>query len=45
MPSISRVRKRETVPVFLKVAIARRSWSASDAENPAHTMATCITCS
>ena len=35
----------ETPPVCLKVAMARRSWSASPAVKPAQTMATCIACS
>ena len=38
-------RNLETPPVCLKVAMALRSWSASPAVKPAHTIATCMACS
>ena len=45
MPSISLALKWLTPPVNLKVAMDRRSWSASPGVKPAHWMATCIACS
>ena len=38
-------RNFETPPLNLKVAMARRSWSASEGVKPAHSMATRIACS
>ena len=45
MPLMSFSLKWLTPPLNLNVAIARRSWSASVAVNPAQTMATRIACS
>ena len=45
MPATSLSLKCETPPVNLKVAMARRSWSASPAVKPAHSIATRIACS
>ena len=45
MPAISFSLKIETPPVNLKVAMLRRSASASDGVKPAQTIATCIACS
>jgi hypothetical protein len=45
MPATSLSRQRATPPVSLKVAIDRRSWSASSAVKPAATMASRIACS
>ena len=45
MPSISFVRKCDTPPVNLKVAMARRSWSASPGVKPAQWIAIDIACS
>ncbi len=42
---ISRSLKCAMPPVTLKVAIERRSWSASPGVKPAQTIATCIACS
>src|ERR1700686_4184492 len=45
MPLTSLSLNFETPPVNLKVAIARRSWSASPGVKPAHSMATHMACS
>ena len=45
MPSIILVRKVPMVPVRLKVAMARRNWSASPGVKPPATMAIFIACS
>ena len=45
MPATSLSLNFETPPVNLKVAIARRSWSASPGVKPAHSIATRIACS
>ena len=45
MPATSLSRNCETPPVCLKVAMLRRSRSASPAVNPAHSIATRIACS
>jgi hypothetical protein len=45
MPPTSLSLKWLTPPVNLKVAMARRSWSASPGVNPAHSMATRMACS
>ena len=45
MPSISLSRKFWMVPARLKVAMARRSWSASLGVKPAATMAIFMACS
>jgi hypothetical protein len=45
MPPTSLSLKWLTPPVNLKVAMARRSWSASPGVNPAHSIATRMACS
>src|SRR5213082_3264427 len=45
MPAMNRSRNRWISPLRLKVAIARRSRSASSGGKPAPTMAICIACS
>ena len=45
MPPTSFSLKCDTPPVTLKVAMERRSWSASVGVKPAQTMATRIACS